>query len=71
MNTTNSYPNTQKKIRRDEMKCLCGYKFKDKDLEKNKIYVNADKPDWMTPDVTNYRKVVYICPKCGTLKVEI
>ena len=55
----------------NDMKCLCGYKFQKKDLEGNRIYVDADKPDWITlPDVTGYKKIIYTCPKCGTLKID-
>ena len=54
------------------MECLCGYKFKDKDLNENRIYVDADKPNWMTSSgIIGYKKIIYTCPKCGTLKVPI
>lgn len=64
------------------MKCVCGYEYDYNFIDGEKVVITGDKPfinsglwavfeidDDYYPTVT--RETIYICPKCGTLKIEV
>jgi hypothetical protein len=62
------------------MKCVCGYKYEEKWNEEKKCslpiigddaFINVDTKCTVRTDGYHQRDVnIYVCPKCGTLKID-